>query len=130
MKCLEDRYIVAKLCKVTCTGKSGRTGTDNSNLLAVLFLSSLRNKAVLSGPVGNETLQLTDGNCFTLDTAYTFALTLALLRTYTSTYSRKCGRQCDRICSILIFSCFYFTDKSRNIDIYRTSGYTSCIFTV
>ena len=38
MKSLEDRYLVAEFCEIACTGKTGRTGTDDSDLDAVCLL--------------------------------------------------------------------------------------------
>ena len=76
MKCLKDRYLVSKFRKITCTGKTGRTGTDDSDLDAVCLLRLLRNDTVLSGPVSYETLELTDGDSLALDAADTLALAL------------------------------------------------------
>ena len=104
-----------------------RAGTDHSNLLSKLCLSSLGNEAVLSGPVGNETLQLTDGDGFALNAADTLSFTLALLRTYAAADCRKCGRQCDGIGSVLEFSFLYFSDEGGDIDIYGCLLYTSHI---
>ena len=92
MKSLEYSYIVSCLCKVTCTGKSGWTGTDHCNLMSVLNLCSCRFDIMLQSIVCNESLQLTDRNSLALLTADTLSLALGFLRTYTTTDSRKCGR--------------------------------------
>ena len=84
MKCLEDRYFIAKFREISCTGKSGRAGTDDSDLDAVCLLRLFRNDPVLSGPVGNKTLKFTDGNSLALDAADALAFTLALLRAHTA----------------------------------------------
>ena len=91
MKSLEDGYIITQFCQIAGTGQSGRTGTDDSYLLAVFLCRSSRFDAVLSGPVSYETLQFTDGNSFALDAADTFTLTLALLRADTAADSGKCA---------------------------------------
>ena len=105
MKCLENGYIVTQFCQIACTGQSGRTRTDNSNLLAVLLSRSSRFDTVLSCPVSYETLQFTDGNRLTFDTADTFALALALLRADTAADSRKCAEDSadDLICFLEYF---------------------------
>lgn len=74
MKSLEDRYLVAEFCEIACTGKTGRTGTDDSDLDAVCLLRLLRNNTVLSRPVSYETLELADGDSLALDAADTLAL--------------------------------------------------------
>ena len=74
MKCLKDRYLISKFREITCTGKTGRTRTDDSDLDAVCLLRLLRNNTVLSGPVSYETLELTDGDSLALDAADTLAL--------------------------------------------------------
>ena len=130
MKCLKDRHIVTQLCEITCTGQTGRTGTDYCNLDAILLLRCLRNEAMLSRPVSYKTLQLTDGDRLTLDTANTLALTLALLRAHTSTDCRKCGRLCDHICCSLVVSLLYLCDESRNVDRNRASVYAVWLLTL
>ncbi len=92
MKSFKYSYIVASFCKITCTGKSGRTGTDNGNFMSVLNFCSGRFDIMLKCIVSNESLQFTDGNSFAFLTADTFALALALLRAYTTADSRKCRR--------------------------------------
>ena len=92
MKCLEDGYIVAKFCKVSCAGKTCRAGTDNRDLVAVFLCCRNRFDTVFFCPVSNETLQFTDGNSVAFDSADTFALALALLRTYTAA---DCGSALD-----------------------------------
>ena len=89
MKCLEDGYIVAKFCKVSCAGKTCRAGTDNRDLVAVFLCCRNRFDTVFFCPVSNETLQFTDGNSVAFDSADTFALALALLRTYTAADCRE-----------------------------------------
>ena len=92
MKSLEYSYIVTSLCKVACTCKSGRTGTDNCNLVSVLNFCSGRFDIMLKSIVSNESLKFTDRNSFTFLTADTLSLTLGLLWTYTAADSRKCRR--------------------------------------
>ncbi len=85
---------------------------------------------VLSCPVSYETLQFTDSNRLTFDSADTFSFALALLRTNTSTYCRKCGRLADDLECFLEVSFFYFCDECRDINRYRTTLYTFRFFTV
>ena len=91
MKSFKYSYIITSFCKITCTGKSGRTGTDHCNFMSVLNFCSNRFDIMFQSIVSNKSLQLTDRNSFTFDSADTFTLTLGFLRTYTSTDSRKCG---------------------------------------
>ena len=92
MKSLEYSYIVSCLCKITCTGKSGRTGTDDCNFMSVLNLCACRFDIMLQSIVRNESLQFTDGNSLAFFTADTLSLTLGFLWADTATDSRKCGR--------------------------------------
>ena len=130
MKCLKDRYLISKFREITCTGKTGRTGTDDSDLDAVCLLRLLRNNTVLSRPVSYETLELTDGDSLALDAADTLALTLALLRADTTADCRKCGGLADDLCGLCVVSFFYFFYECRDIDLNRTSLYTSRVFAV
>ena len=130
MKCLKDRYLVAEFREITCTGKTGRAGTDDSDLDAVCLLRLLRYNTVLSGPVSYETLELTDGDSLALDAADTLALALALLRADTSADSRKRGGSADDLCGLCVISFFYFFYECRDIDLNRTSLYTSRVFAV
>ena len=67
---------------------------------------------------------------FAFDTADTFSFTLALLRAYTAADCWKCtGLRNDLICFFKV-SFFYFMYECRDIDGYRTSLHTFCIFTV
>ena len=91
MKSLEDGYIVTHFCQIAGTGQSGRTRTDDGYLLAVFLSRSSRFDTVLAGPVSYETLQFTDGNSLSFDTADTFTLTLALLGADTAADSGKCA---------------------------------------
>ena len=130
MKCFKDGYIIAQLCQISGTGKTGRTRTDYCYLMSVFLLCRSRFNTVLSCPVSYKTLQFSDGNGFAFDTADTFSFTLALLRTYTAADCWKCtGLRNDLICFFEV-SFFYFMYKCRDIDGYRTSLHTFCIFTV
>ena len=91
VKSLKDGYIVTHFCQIAGTGQSGRTRTDDGYLLAVFLSRSIRFDTVLACPVSYETLQFTDGNRFSFDTADTFTLTLALLGADTSADSGKCA---------------------------------------
>ena len=129
MKCLEDGYIVAKFCKVSCAGKTCRAGTDNRDLVAVFLCCRNRFDTVFFCPVSNETLQFTDGNSIAFDSADTFALALALLRTYTAADCRECTGLTDNFVCFLEVSFFYLCNECRNVDINRASCDTFCIFT-
>ena len=130
MKRFKDSHIVTQLCKVTGTGKSRRARTDHGYFLSVFLCSRSWFHAILSCPVSHKTFQLTDGNCFTLDTTDTFSFTLAFLWANTSTDSRKCRRFGNHFVCFFKVSFFYFMNKTRNINAYRTSLYTFCILTV
>ena len=90
MKCLVNSYLVALLCKVTCTGKTGRAGAYYCNLVAVAFGTngSLGGEGVV--PVSNKSLKTTDTNALALDTSYALGLALYLLRTYAAA---NCGKR-------------------------------------
>ena len=123
MKCFKYSYIIAKLCKVACTGKSRRTRTDNGNFVSVLHFCASRFDVMLQSVISNKSFQFTDGNSFTLLTTDTLSFTLGLLRTYTTTDSRKCGRKSDYFVSFFHVAFFDMFDESRDIDRYRTSLY-------
>ena len=130
MQCLKDRYIIAQLCQISRTGQTGRTGADNSHLLTVLFLCSLRLDSVLFCPVSYKTLQLSDGDCLPFNATDTFSFTLALLRADTAADCRKCRRLTDDLICLLDIAKLYLLDKARNIDGYRTSLHALRIFAV
>ena len=130
VQCLKDRYIIAHLCQVACAGQSCRAGSDDRDFLAVLFLCRFGLDAVLSCPVSNETLQLTDGYGFAFDTAYALAFALALLRAHTAADCRQCGRLTDDLVCFRDLSFFYFLNECRNVDGYRASLHAACIFAV
>ena len=69
--------------------------------MAVLCCRCRRLDAILSSPIRNKTLQLTDGYRFALDATDTFTFTLALLRTYAATDCRKCAGLGDNLISPL-----------------------------
>ena len=123
MKCFEYSYIVTRFCKITCTGKSGRTGTDNCNFVSVLHFCASRFDVMLQSVISNKSFQFTDGNSFTLLTTDTLSFTLGFLRTYTTTDSRKCRRKSDYFVSFFHVAFFDMFDESRDIDRYRTSLY-------
>ena len=130
MQCFKDSYIVTKFCQISCTGKSGRTGTDDCNFMTILCLCTLRLNIMLQSVIRNKSLKLSDRNCFTFNTTDTFSLTLGLLWADTSTDSRKGTGLTDHLISLFDISCFYLLNKCRDIDGYRTSLDTSCILTV
>ena len=88
MESFKNRYIITKFSKVSRTGKPGRACTDYGYLLSVRLSCLSRLEAMFSCPVRYKTLQLSDGNRLSLDTADTNAFTLCLLRTYSSANSR------------------------------------------
>lgn len=101
-----------------------------ATLMPFGLLRLLRNDTVLSGPVSYETLELTDGDSLALDAADTLALALALPRADTSADSRKRGGSADDLCSLCVISFFYFFYECRDIDLNRTSLYTSRVLAV
>ena len=76
MECLVNGYLIALLCEVARTGKTGRTGTYYSNSVAVGLGTngSLGREGVV--PVSNESLKTSDAYGFALDTANTLRLAL------------------------------------------------------
>ena len=130
MKCLKYRHIISHLGKVSCTGQTGWTGTDYCDLMPVLLFCSFRFNIMLQCIICNKTLQLSDRYRISLDSADTLSFTLRLLRADTSADCRQCGRLTDDLIGFLNISFFYFLNKCRNIDRYRTSFDTFCIFTV
>ena len=113
MKCFKYSYIVTRFCKITCTGKSGRTGTNNCNFVSVLHFCASRFDVMLQSVISNKSFQFTDGNSFALLTTDTLSFTLGLLRTYTTTDSRKCGRKSDYFVSF--FHCFFLIISKTNL---------------
>ena len=103
--------------------------SGNSNFLS----EQLRRAELLAGlvcSISHITLQLTDGNGISLDTANTLGLTLALLWTYTATDSRKCGIFADHFICTGYIVLSHFLNESRNINIYRASLNTTWILTL
>ena len=90
MKSFENRYLVAHLCQIASTSQTCRAGSHNSHLMTFFLSCYLGYKTILSGPVCNKALQLSNGNRLALDTTDTLSFTLAFLRTYPSADSRKC----------------------------------------
>ena len=130
MECLKDRHVIPLLCQVAGTGKAGRAGTDDCNFLSVGRSLCRLNTAVCAVGIRNETLQLSDGNSLALDSADADALTLSLLRTYTAAYCRKTGGLCDDAAGCRNIAVLDLTDKSRNVDVDRTSLNTARILAV
>ena len=126
----KDGYVIAQTCQIAGTGKACRTGTDDSDFVSVLFRGSSRFDPVLFRPVRNETLQFSDGNRVTFDTADTFSFALAFLRADTSADCRKGAGLSDDLISFFDVSFFYLGDESRDINVYRAAGDTFCIFTI
>ena len=98
--------------------------------MAILCCRCRRLDAILSSPIRNKTLQLTDGYRFALNATDTFTFTLTLLRTYAATDCRKCAGLGDNLVSPLKIASLYFCDEIRNIDVYRTALNSHCIFAV
>ena len=89
VKRLINGYVIAKLCKISCACKSGRTGTNDGNSVSVAcrFYGFFLTEGIV--PVGNETLKATDSNRLSLDTSDTLGFTLRFLRTNSTANSRK-----------------------------------------
>ena len=129
MQCFKDSYIVTKFCQISCTGQTGRTGTDNCNFMTVFLCRSFRFDTVFFGPVSYKTLQFTDGYRFAFDTTDTFSFTLCFLWTYTTTDCRQCTGLSDYFVCFCKVTFLHFFNERRNIDTYRTSLNTFGIFT-
>ena len=130
MKCFKYRHIISHLCQIACAGESGWSGTDHSYLMTVLFFCTFWFDVMLQCIICHKTLQFSDGYRISFDTTDTLSFTLRLLRADTSTDCRKCGRLSDDLVCFLDISFLYFLNKCRNIDRYRTSFDTFCIFTI
>ena len=130
MKCFKYCHIIAQLCKISCACKSGWTRTDYSDLMPVLLFCSFRFNIMLQCIICNKTLQLSDRYRISLDSTDTLSFTLRFLWADTSTNCRKCGRLTDDLISLFDISFLYFLNKCRNINRYRTSFDTFCIFTI
>ena len=130
MKRLKNRHIISKLRQISGTGQTRRAGTDDSNLLSVLLLRAFGLDSVLSRPVSNESLKLSDRDRIALDATDTLTLTLALLRTDTSADSGKCAGLADDPVCLLDISILHLLDEARNIDGNGTALDTLCILTV
>ena len=123
MEGFKNRHLISHLRQIACTCHAGGAGTDHGYLPAVGLFRSRRNEAILSGPVCNETLQLTDGDRLALDSADTLAFTLALLRAHTAADRRKCGGFCYYLCGFLVVAFLNLFDKARNVDGNGTSAH-------
>ena len=130
MQRLENRHIISELRQISGTGQTRRAGTDDSNLLSVLLLRTLGLDAVLSRPVSDESLQLSDRDRIALDAADALTLTLALLRADTSADSGKCAGLADDPVCLLDISVLHLLDEARNIDRNGTALDTLRILTV
>ncbi len=71
--------------------------------------------------IRHEPLQFSDGDRLTLDSADALALALALLGTDTAADRRKRTGLSDHLIGLFDVSFFYFMDKCRDVDRYRTS---------
>ena len=91
VKSLVNGDVVAALCKISCAGKTGRTGTNDGNSVSVARRSYGFFGAEGIVPIGNETLKTTDANGLSLDTSDTLGFTLRFLRTNSTANSRKSG---------------------------------------
>ena len=75
MKRLKNSHIIPALCKVSRTGKTGRTGADNSDPLAFGF-SPYGFGTLVRAVIGAESFKTSDGNAFALDPAHALAFAL------------------------------------------------------
>ena len=130
MQSFEYRYIITHLRKIAGACKTGRAGTDHGNLAAVFRLCTHRFDVVLKRVIRHEPLQFSDGDRLALDAPDAFALALGLLRTDTAADRRKRAGFSDHLIGLFNVSFFYFMDKCRDIDGYRTSLDAFCILAV
>ena len=121
MQGFEYRYIIAHLRQIAGACKTGRAGTDHGNLVSVLRLCTHRFDIVLKCVIRHEPLQFSDGDRLALDAPDAFALALGLLRTDTAADRRKGAGLSDHLIGLFDVSFFYFMDKCRDVDRYRTS---------
>ena len=130
MERLKDSHVITHTCKIACAGKACRAGTDDRDLVAVLFSRRFRFDSLFSCAVCNKTLEFSDRNSFAFDAADTFSFALCLLRTYTAADSGKRAGFADDLIRLLKIAFFHFMNEGRDIDRNRTSGHTFGIFTI
>ena len=85
MQGLVDRDLIAQLGEVACGGQTGRSCTDDGDLVAVGRRHDGGSVNIFTVPVGHKALQTANADGLVLDAAGTLALALALLRTDTAT---------------------------------------------
>ena len=121
VKRLKNANLIAKLCQISCAGKTGRACSDHSNLLPVRYRVVLRTNAKLLGGICRISFQLADGNCLTLDSADALCFALTLLRADTSADSRKSGGLADDFIRALYVFFLQLRNKSGNVNGDRAS---------
>ena len=132
VECLEDGNLVAELCHIGSESKAGWTGTNGTNLLAILWstLGSLH-LARFALIVGSKTLEITDGNGLLLHLdldAHAFAL--LFLWADTTTNCRKAAGLLDGLDGLVEVFAFDVLDECWNIDAYGTAFHTAWIGTI
>ena len=70
VKCFVDGDVIATLCKISCAGKTGRTGADNCYSVSVALGSYGFFLAKSIVPVGNKSFKTTDADRLALDSTH------------------------------------------------------------
>ena len=91
VKCLINSNLISLLRKISCAGKTGRTGADNCNSVSVAcgFYGFFGAEGIV--PIGNKSFKSADANALALDSSYTLRFALCFLRTNSAAYRRERG---------------------------------------
>lgn len=127
---LENSYLVACLGEIARTGKTGRTGTDNSDLLAVGLGLNYLALEVCIVIVRSKSLKTADTYRLALDASYALAFALVLLGTNTSADSGKGAGLGNDLESFLELAVSDLLNELGDLDIYGTARYTGHILAV
>ena len=130
VKCLVNGDVIATLCKITCAGKTGRTGTNDGNSVSVAlgFYGLFGAEGIV--PVCNKSFQTTDTNRLTLDASDTLGLTLRFLRTNTTANSgKRRGLGDDLICALKV-ALFNLRNKLGDVNFNGAAGNAGHILAV
>ncbi len=116
--------IVTHPGQLSCTGQSGRTGTDHRHLVPVGNRFFWFGSAVGIVPVRCKTFQSPDGNRLAFLSPYASLLTLGLLRADPSAYGRQSTGICQDLIGFFKVAVYNLPDKSRDINLNRAAADT------
>ena len=131
MQCLEHSHIISTLRHISGKRQSGRTGTYHGNLDTVL-LRDLRNRDItaLTFVISGETLQVANGTASLLIFKWIHLLSHCFPADRHDRKQRAEHLSLSGLSGLQEFPTLDILDKSRYIDIYRTSLHTSRIRTI